>query len=93
MLPSDDVPLLAWYTPREGFKMAGQGKSVTPRVADWMLTKGDYTNMVVSVDSESICLIHDSGVIQIVKTDLSTELYSIDLTGLNLNKNSLRILW
>lgn len=33
MLPSDDIPLLAWYTPRDGFRMAGQGKSVTTRVS------------------------------------------------------------
>jgi hypothetical protein len=32
MLSYEDVPLLAWYTPRDGFKMAGQGKSSTNRV-------------------------------------------------------------
>ncbi|KAI6190327.1 Vacuolar protein sorting-associated protein 16-like protein [Aphelenchoides bicaudatus] len=93
MLPYYNDPLLAWYTPRDGFKMVGQGKSSTSRTADWMRTRGEYTEMVTSVDLNSICLLHDSGLIQIVAFDLSNELYSIDISNINLNKNALKILW
>lgn len=62
-------------------------------MADWMRTRGEYKEMVPSVDMNSVCLLHDSGLIQIVTLDLSTELYSVDLSTVNLNKNSLKILW
>ena len=58
-----------------------------------MRIKGDYTEMVTSIDMKRVCLLHDSGVVQIVKLDLSTETHCFDLTTVNLNKNGVRILW
>lgn len=58
-----------------------------------MRTRGDYTEMVPSVDLKHVGLMHDSGIVQIVKLDFSAELYCFDLTTVNLNKNGVKILW
>jgi hypothetical protein len=62
-------------------------------MADWMRTRGEYTEMVSTVDMKSVCLLHDSNLIQIVTPDLSNELCSIDMSTVNVNKNALKILW
>lgn len=58
-----------------------------------MRTRGEYIEMIPTVDNNSVCLLHDSGVVQIVTLDLASELYCLDISPASLDKNSLRVLW
>ena len=89
-------PLLAWYTPRDGFRVCAQGKSVQNRTADWMITKaGEYLEIAPTIDLENACLLHSSGVVQIVTNDLDTLIYRFDLASQLNSKSitSIRVYW
>ncbi|KAI6218499.1 Vacuolar protein sorting-associated protein 16-like protein [Aphelenchoides fujianensis] len=93
MLLVENFPMLVWWTQKDGFQRAGQGKPASSEAADWMERGGDYVEIVHDVELEFACLNNTFGVIQVVTTDLRELVYQFDLRQLNVNKNSVRIYW
>ncbi|KAI6213149.1 hypothetical protein M3Y94_00116300 [Aphelenchoides besseyi] len=89
----DNFPMLIWYTQKDGFRIAGQGKPAINENADWMERSGEYVEIVPDVELEYACLNNNVGVIQVVTTDLKNMIYQFDLNQLNVNKNTVRIFW
>lgn len=95
IISASSEPLFAWYTPREGFRMCAQGKSVQSRTADWMIMRaGEYVEITQTVNLANTCLLHNTGVVQVASNELDTLLYRIELSDISQKTMSaMRIYW